>query len=80
MKNTPSAKAAGIRILPGYTTKNGKRRLVRPRISPQMAELRKKQRAEQERNNPVFADKFLSALLKKHPGQIAVGLMKVDMK
>ena len=68
-----NVKSAGARITirPGFVVKNGKRYYVLPKPSPELRELRKKQRAEQERNNKIF-DAQLPKLLKKRRGQHAV--------
>lgn len=67
-----TAPPARIKVLPGYVVKNGKQYLVRTRIPAALKALRQKQRAEQERNNGIFADKFLDDLLKTHCGHIAI--------
>lgn len=72
MRKAQTIAAADIKVLPGYVIKNGRRHYLLPRVSAKMRELRKKQRAEQERNNDIFAAKFLSPLLKTHRGQVAV--------
>lgn len=71
VKTAVTASGEKITIRPGFVVKNGKRHYVFPKPSPELLALRKKQRAEQERNNKIF-DAQLPKLLKKRRGQHVV--------
>lgn len=71
-KAQPITAPAGIKVLPGGVVKGGKRRSVRARTAAATDKYLQKRRAEQERNNGIFADKFLDDLLKTHCGHIAI--------
>lgn len=71
VKTAVTAAGEKITIHPGFVVKNGKRHYVFPKPSPEQVALRKKQRAEQERNNKIFDSQF-SELLKTRRGQYAM--------
>lgn len=67
-------KLAGAKVAmrPGVVVRNGERHYALPKPPPALLALRKKQRAEQERNNKIFDAQFRAELLKKRRGECAV--------